>query len=65
MFDTRQRKIRLSWELPTELRVFKEEKGEQPIAIHKEYTLSFGEKSNLRIDIRSRRGREMNQQEID
>jgi hypothetical protein len=41
MFNNWQRKIRFSFELPTELRVFSEEKGEQPIAIHKEYTLSF------------------------
>ena len=34
-----QEKVRISWELPTELKVFKEENGEQPLVISKEYTL--------------------------
>jgi len=41
-------KIRLTWELPNELHVFKQENGPQPRVISEEYTLSFGEKSNLR-----------------
>lgn len=49
-------KVRLTWELPTELRVFNEEKGEQPMVIDKEYTLSMHEKSNLRKDLESWRG---------
>lgn len=65
MFANWQRKIRLSFELPTELRVFSEEKGEKPITIHKEYTLSFGEKSNLRKDLRSWRGADLSQEEVD
>lgn len=56
---TKLKKIRLSRELPTELRVFKEENGEQPIAIHKEYTLSFSEKANLRKDLKSWRGKDI------
>ncbi len=49
-------KIRLTFELPQELRVFNEEKGEQPMVISKEYTLSMHEKSNLRKDLESWRG---------
>jgi hypothetical protein len=41
-------KIRLTFELPTETKVFKEENGPQPRVISEEYTLSLGEKSNLR-----------------
>ncbi len=50
-------KVRLSWELPTELKVFKEENGEQPMVISKDYTLSMHEKSNLRKDLESWRGK--------
>lgn len=50
-------KVRITWELPTELRVFNEEKGEQPMVISKEYTLSMHEKSNLRKDLESWRGK--------
>jgi hypothetical protein len=46
-------KIRLTWELPNETKVFKEENGEQPFVISKEYTLSMHEKSNLRRDVES------------
>lgn len=50
-------KVRLTWELPTELRVFDEDKGEQPMVISKEYTLSMHEKANLRKDLESWRGK--------
>lgn len=43
-----QNKVRIGFELPTEMKVFDEKKGEQPRAISQEYTLSFSEKSNLR-----------------
>ena len=49
-------KIRLYWELPTEMKVFDPEKGEQPLSISKEYTLSMNEKSNLCKDIESWEG---------
>lgn len=49
-------KVRVGWELPTELKVFKEENGEQPLVISKEYTLSLSEKANLRIMLDSWRG---------
>ena len=43
-----QNKVRIGFELPTEMKVFNPEKGEQPRVISQEYTLSFHEKSKLR-----------------
>lgn len=43
-----QDKVRITFEFPTEMRVFSEEKGEQPQVLSKEYTLSTHEKSALR-----------------
>lgn len=57
------KKVRIGWELPTELRVFKEENGEQPLVISKEYTLSMNEKANLRKDLKSWRGRDFTEDE--
>lgn len=54
--DKLQQKVRIGWELPTELKVFNPEKGEQPRVIDKKYTLSMDEKSNLRRDLKSWRG---------
>lgn len=53
----RLHKVRITWELPLEVKVFNPEKGEQPFSISKEYTLSMHEKSNLRKDLSSWRGR--------
>lgn len=58
-----QKKVRIGWEIPTELRVFKEENGEQPLVISKEYTLSMNEKSNLRKDLKSWRGKDFTEEE--
>jgi hypothetical protein len=58
-------KIRLTWELPNEMRVFKEENGEQPMVISKEYTLSMYEKANLRRDLESWRGKGFSNAEAD
>ncbi len=49
-------KVRLSFETPLETKVFKEENGEQPYSIGKDYTLSMHEKSTLRKDLESWRG---------
>jgi len=57
------KKVRIGWELPTELKVFKEEKGEQPLVISKEYTLSMNEKANLRKDLKSWRGKDFTEDE--
>lgn len=50
-------KVRLTFELPTETKVFKEENGEQPFIISKEFTLSLHEKSSLRKFLESWRGK--------
>lgn len=41
-------RVRLSWELPTKTRVFKEGEPAKPFVVSKETTLSMGRKSNLR-----------------
>lgn len=43
-----QDKVRIGFELPTEMVVFSEEKGAQPRAISQDFTLSFNEKATLR-----------------
>lgn len=58
-------KVRIGWELPTELKIFKEENGLQPLVIDKEYTLSLGEKASLRKDLKSWRGKDFTQAEAD
>ena len=42
-----QNKVRIGFELPTEMHVFDKEKGEQPRVISKDFTLSFNEKATL------------------
>lgn len=54
---TKLYKVRVTWELPNEQKVFDEAKGPQPFSISKEYTLSMNEKANLRKDLESWRGR--------
>ena len=39
------------------MRVFNPEKGEQPLSIDKEYTMSMGDKATLRKDLESWRGK--------
>jgi len=56
-------KARIAWELPTELKVFSEEKGEQPFVISKEYTLSMHEKSTMRKDLASWRGKDFTEEQ--
>jgi len=56
-------KVRIGWELPTEIKVFKDENGEQPCVISKEYTLSMAEKANLRIALKSWRGKDFTEEE--
>ncbi len=57
------RKIRITFELPTERRVFNEDKKEQPCVTSKEFTLSLADKSNLRAFLRSWRGKDFTEQE--
>jgi len=56
-------KVRIGWELPTELRVFNQDKGEQPLVIDKEFTLSLHEKSALRSVLKSWRGKDFTEDE--
>jgi len=56
-------KVRITWELPTELKVFKEEKGEQPQVISKEFTLSLHEKATLRGFLKNWRGKDFTDEE--
>lgn len=56
-------KVRIGWELPTEMKVFKEENGEEPMIIDKEYTLSMSEKANLRLALKSWRGKDFTEDE--
>ncbi len=58
-------KVRISWELPTETKVFKEENGEQPHVVSKEFTLSLHEKATLRKFLESWRGKAFTEQEAE
>lgn len=58
-----QNKVRLTWELPLELKVFKEENGEQPYTLGKEFTLSLNEKATLRKFLESWRGKAFTEDE--
>lgn len=58
-----QRKVRFGWELPTELKVFDEAKGEQPLVISNEYTVSMHEKAKLRAVLQSWRGKAFTEEE--
>ena len=55
-------KIRVSFELPHEMRDFGGEK--KPMQISKEYTLSLHEKSNLRRDLEGWRGKSFDSKEL-
>jgi len=52
-FGNLQDTVRVDWELPTEMKVFKEGDGEQPWSISKDYTASFSDGSNLYKDLTS------------
>lgn len=58
-------KVRFGWELPLELKVFNLEKGEQPLVIEKEYTLSLSDNAHLRRDLKSWRGKDFTPQEAE
>lgn len=57
------KKVLIGWELPTELRVFDEAKGEQPMVKSNEYTLSMHEKAKLRGVLESWRGKAFSEDE--
>jgi len=60
----KQRRVLISFELPNEKTVFTQEKGEEPFVVSKEYSLTLGPKSNLRRDIQSWLGRNLNESEM-
>ena len=62
-FGTMQHKVRLYWEMPNVL-MQKGEYAGKPFIITKLYTLSLSEKSYLRIDLKSWRGRDFTDQEL-
>lgn len=56
-------KVRITWELPTEMKVFNPEKGEQPQSISREFSLSMHEKSTLRAFLTAWRGKGFTEEE--
>ncbi len=56
-------KVKVSFELPTELKVFDEAKGEQPHVISIDFTLSMADKSNLRAFLTGWRGKSYTDEE--
>lgn len=60
-----QHKVRVNFELPDEKAVFDEKKGEEPFFVGVDYTLNLGEKSNLRRDLESWRGRPFSEDELE
>lgn len=66
-FGKKQHKLLLCWELPDE-RIQIEKDGEQqdlPRAVSKEYTASLNEKSNLRKDLETWRGKAFSKDELE
>ena len=61
--DKLQSKVRLTFELPTEMEVFKEENGPQPRVLSKEFTLSLSDKANLLAFLNSWRGKALTDEE--
>lgn len=56
-------KVRIGFEFPTEQEVFNEEKGKQPYALSKDYTLSMHEKATLRNHLETWRGKKFTEEE--
>lgn len=56
-------KVRLTFELPTETKEFKEGEGEKPFTVSKEFTLSMHEKAGLRKSLESWRGKGFSEEE--
>lgn len=60
---TIMQKVRIGWEFPDLTKVFDEAKGPQPLVFEQEYTLSMGEKANLRKMLTSWRGKPFSEEE--
>jgi hypothetical protein len=61
-FDKKSHKVQIMWELPEEK--YEHEGEELPRVISKEYTLSLGEKANLRKDLQAWRGKTFTDEEL-
>lgn len=57
------KKVRVSWEMATEMKEFKPGDGLKPTVISKEFNLSMNEKSNLRKFLASWRGDDFSEEE--
>ena len=64
-WDKTRNEVNITWELPLELKIFNEDKGEQPVVVSNNYTLSMHEKANLRIMLESWRGKGFTSDEVD
>lgn len=62
--EKEKRKVRIMFEFPTELTVFKEENWEEPYVLSSEYTLSLSENWNLRPALESWRGKKFTDEEL-
>lgn len=58
-------KVRITFELPTETKVFKEGDEPKPFVISAEYSLSFGKKAKLRPILEAWRGKAFTEEEMD
>lgn len=56
-------KIRIGWELPEELKVYKDGEAPKPTMVYEEYTLFMGDKANLRKTLTSWRGKAFTEDE--
>jgi hypothetical protein len=59
-----QNKVMITFEIPSEMRTYREEEGERPASISKEYTVSLGENATLRKDLESWRGKPFTPDEL-
>jgi hypothetical protein len=62
--DRSVNEVRITWELPTELNVFKEGEAPRPFTISQTYTLSLNEKANLRKMLEGWRGKKFEEGEV-
>lgn len=58
------KKVVVIWELPTELKEFKEGEGEKPYVRSKTFTLSIAEKATLRKFLKDWRGKDFSEDEL-
>ena len=67
MYEIFKRQVFIGFELPGELKTWKDEQGEHtaPYTVGKFYTMSLSEKANLRRDMESWRGKPFTEQELE